>query len=308
MARRRRRQAVSGWLIIDKPSGMTSTDVVNRTRRLLDAQKAGHGGTLDPLATGVLPIAFGEATKTVSYVMEGDKTYRFTVRWGQATDTDDAEGSVLAESSNRPVRSEIEAALPQFEGDIEQVPPAYSAIKVAGERAYDLAREGTAIQLQPRRVFVEWIELIDCPDSDHAVFEVGCGKGTYMRSLARDLGKTLSCFGHVSALRRLAVGPFSEEDAISLDYLEELEQSARAAEALLPVETALDGIPALALTEMEASRLRSGQPISMLARNNAERIRGFENGDVLCAMAAGKLVAISRLEAGEIRPVRVLNL
>ncbi len=308
MARRRKGQAVSGWLIIDKPAGMTSTDVVNRTRRLLDAQKAGHGGTLDPLATGVLPIAFGEATKTVSYVMEGDKTYRFTVRWGQATDTDDREGKIVAESAKRPTRAEIEGVLPRFEGEIEQVPPAFSAIKVAGERAYDLAREGTAVQLQPRRVFVDWMELIDCPDDDHAVFEVGCGKGTYMRSLARDLGEALGCYGHVSALRRLAVGPFAEEDAISLDYLEELEQSARAAEALLPVETALDGIPALALTEMEASRLRSGQPISMLARNNAERIRGFENGDVLCAMAAGKLVAISRLEAGEIRPVRVLNL
>ncbi len=308
MARRRKGQAVSGWLIIDKPAGMTSTDVVNRTRRLLDAQKAGHGGTLDPLATGVLPIAFGEATKTVAYVMEGDKTYRFSVRWGQATDTDDREGKIVAESPQRPTRDEIEAILPRFEGEIEQVPPAFSAIKVGGERAYDLAREGTAVELQPRRVFVEWMELIDCPDSDHAVFEVGCGKGTYMRSLARDLGEVLGCYGHVSELRRLAVGPFSEEDAISLDYLEELEQSARAPEALLPVETALDGIPALALTEMEASRLRSGQPISMLARNNAERIRGFENGDVLCAMAAGKLVAISRLEAGEIRPVRVLNL
>ena len=179
---------------------------------------------------------------------------------------------------------------------------------MAGQRAYDLAREGETVELKPRTVFIEWMELVDRPDEDHAVFEVGCGKGTYMRSLARDMGEALGCHGHVSALRRLAVGPFREEDAISLDYLEELAQSARAAEALLPVETALDGIPALALTDMEASKLRSGQAISMLARNNAERIRGFENGDVLCAMAAGKLVAISRLEAGEIRPVRVINL
>ncbi len=308
MARRRKGQAISGWLIIDKPAGMTSTEVVNRARRILDAQKAGHGGTLDPLATGVLPLAFGEATKTVSYVMEGDKTYRFTVRWGQATDTDDSEGKVVAEDPKRPDKEEIEALLPKFEGEIEQVPPAYSAIKVAGQRAYDLAREGETVELKPRTVFIEWMELVDRPDEDHAVFEVGCGKGTYMRSLARDFGKALSCHGHVSALRRLAVGPFREEDAISLDYLEELAQSARAAEALLPVETALDGIPALALTDMEASKLRSGQAISMLARNNAERIRGFENGDVLCAMAAGKLVAISRLEAGEIRPLRVINL
>ena len=168
MARRRKGQAVSGWLIVDKPAGMTSTDVVNRTRRLLDAQKAGHGGTLDPLATGVLPIAFGEATKTVSYVMEGDKTYRFTVRWGQATDTDDREGKIVAESAKRPTRAEIEAVLPRFEGEIEQVPPAFSAIKVAGERAYDLAREGAEVQLQPRRVFIEWMELTECPDSDHA--------------------------------------------------------------------------------------------------------------------------------------------
>ena len=308
MARRRKGQVVNGWLIIDKPAGMTSTDVVNRARRLLDAQKAGHGGTLDPLATGVLPLAFGEATKTVSYVMEGDKTYRFTVRWGQATDTDDREGAITAESDQRPSRDEIEAVLPRFEGEIAQIPPAYSAIKVAGQRAYDLAREGETVKLEPRKVFVDWIELTDCPDSDHATFEVGCGKGTYMRSLARDLGEALGCHGHVAALRRLAVGPFAEEDAISLDYLEELEQSARASEALLPVETALDGIPALTLTDMEASKLQSGQPISMLARNNAERIRGFENGDILCAMAAGKLIAISRLEAGEIRPVRVLNL
>lgn len=308
MARRRKGQAISGWLIIDKPAGMTSTEVVNRARRILDAQKAGHGGTLDPLATGVLPLAFGEATKTVSYVMEGDKTYRFTVRWGQATDTDDSEGKVVAEDPKRPAKEDIEALLPKFEGEIEQVPPAYSAIKVAGQRAYDLAREGETVELKPRTVFIEWMELVDRPDEDHAVFEVGCGKGTYMRSLARDFGKALSCHGHVSALRRLAVGPFREEDAISLDYLEELAQSARAAEALLPVETALDGIPALALTDMEASKLRSGQAISMLARNNAERIRGFENGDVLCAMAAGKLVAISRLEAGEIRPLRVINL
>ncbi len=308
MARKRKGQAISGWLIVDKPAGMTSTEVVNRARRILDAQKAGHGGTLDPLATGVLPLAFGEATKTVSYVMEGDKTYRFTVRWGQATDTDDSEGKVVAEDPKRPDKAEIEALLPKFEGEIEQVPPAYSAIKVAGQRAYDLAREGETVELKPRTVFVEWMELVDRPDEDHAVFEVGCGKGTYMRSLARDMGDALGCRGHVSALRRLAVGPFREEDAISLDYLEELAQSARAAEALLPVETALDGIPALALTDMEASKLRSGQAISMLARNNAERIRGFENGDVLCAMAAGKLVAISRLEAGEIRPVRVINL
>lgn len=308
MARRRKGREINGWLVIDKPSGMTSTDVVNRVRRLLDARKVGHGGTLDPLATGLLPLAFGEATKTVAWVMEGDKTYRFTVRWGEATESDDAEGAVVERRDARPSREEIEAALPRFVGLIEQVPPIYSAIKVEGQRAYDLARDGEAVELKARRVRIDRFELVDQPDADHGVFEVDSGKGAYMRSLARDLGAALGCLGHIAQLRRLAVGPFTEADAISLDSLGQGEHCAAAAELVLPVETALDDIPALALTETEAGRMRSGQAISLLSRSQAERVRDLEPGDIVCAMTGGKLVAIARFEAGELRPVRVLNL
>lgn len=299
---------LNGWLVIDKPSGMTSTDVVNRVRRRLDARKVGHGGTLDPLATGLLPLAFGEATKTVAYVMDGDKTYRFTVRWGQATDSDDAEGTIVEERPERPTRAAIEAVLPRFVGEVEQVPPVFSAIKVDGHRSYDLARDGDAKPLKARKVRVDRFELVELPDADHGIFEVDCGKGAYMRSLARDLGGALGCLGHIAQLRRLAVGPFTEEDAISLDSLEANADSARPEELLLPVETALDDIPALALTEAEASRLKSGQALSMLTRSSAERIRHLEPGDIVCAMAGGKPVAISRFEAGELRPIRVINL
>jgi len=308
MVRRRKGRNVNGWLVIDKPSGMTSTDVVNRVRRLLDARKVGHGGTLDPLATGLLPLAFGEATKTVAWVMEGDKTYRFTVRWGEATDSDDAEGEVIARSDRRPTRDEIEAVLPRFIGEIDQTPPIFSAIKVDGQRAYDLARDGEEVELKSRKVRIDAFDLVAMPDPDHAVFEVGSGKGAYMRSLARDLGEALGCLGHIAQLRRLAVGPFTEEDAISLDSLQEGEHCAAAVEQVLPVETALDDIPALALTEPEAVRMRSGQAISLLSRSQAERVRDLEPGDTVCAMSGGKLVAIARFEAGELRPVRVLNL
>lgn len=308
MSRRRKGRDINGWLVVDKPAGMTSTDVVNRLRRLFDARKVGHGGTLDPLATGLLPLAFGEATKTVSYVMDGAKTYRFTLRWGERRDTDDAEGKVEAVSPARPDEAEIRAVLPRFLGEIEQVPPRFSAIKVDGQRAYDLARGGEAVELASRRVRVDSLELIERPDADHAVFEARCGKGTYIRSLARDLGEALGCHAHVVALRRLTVGPFAEADAISLESLERLSDCAAAVEKLLPVETGLDDIPALVLTDAEARRLRNGQAISMLVRANAERIHGLASGDTICAMAEGKPVAIVRLEAGELRPVRVLNL
>ncbi len=309
MARNKSRgRPLNGWLVVDKPSGLTSTDVVNRVRRRLDARKVGHGGTLDPLATGLLPLAFGEATKTVAYVMEGDKTYRFTVRWGQATDSDDAEGTVVEERAERPTREAIEAVLPRFVGEIDQVPPVFSAIKVDGQRSYDLARDGSAQPLKSRKVRIDRLELVALPDADHGVFEADCGKGAYMRSLARDIGAAVGCLGHIAQLRRLSVGPFTEEDAISLDTLEANADSARPEELLLPVETALDDIPALALTEAEASRLKSGQAISMLTRSSAERIRHLEPGDIVCAMSAGKAVAISRFEAGELRPIRVINL
>ncbi|MGP1253915.1 MAG: tRNA pseudouridine(55) synthase TruB [Kiloniellales bacterium] len=308
MARRRKGQDLHGWLVVDKPSNMTSTDVLNRVRRLLDARKAGHGGTLDPLATGVLPLAFGEATKTVAWAMEGHKTYRFTVRWGQATETDDAEGAVVAESDERPAPEEIRAAAAKLVGEISQRPPAYSAIKVEGQRAYDLAREGEEVKLSARPVRIDRLELVAQDDDDHATFACDCGKGAYMRSLARDLGELLGCHGHIAKLRRLAVGPFTIEDAIPLDLLEQKTQIATAAELLLPVETALDDIPALALTDQEATRLRQGQAVSMLARSNLDRIRDLENGDTICAMAGNTLVAIARFEAGDVKPIRVLNL
>lgn len=308
MARRRKGRAVHGWVVVDKPTGPTSTQVVGIVRRVFDAQKVGHGGTLDPMASGLLPIALGEARKTVPYVMEGEKTYRFTACWGQATDTDDAQGTVIAESDRRPVEAEIAAALPRFTGEVEQVPPAYSAVKVGGRRAYDLARSQTAFELEPRRITIARLELVGLPDRDHAIFEARCGKGAYMRSLARDLGRALGTCAHIAALRRTRVGPFTEDDAISLETLESLGHSAAAFEHLHPVGRALDGIPALSLTEIEANRLRSGQPVSLLARADRERIRDLTKGAMVCAMSADKPVALARYEAGEIRPVRVLKL
>jgi tRNA pseudouridine55 synthase len=308
MARRKKGQKVDGWVILDKPVGITSTAAVAAVKRLFDAQKAGHGGTLDPLATGILPIALGEATKTVPFVMDGEKVYRFTLTFGEARATDDAEGEVTARSENRPSDAEIIAVLPQFQGEISQVPPAFSAIKVQGERAYDLARDGQAVELQPRVVLVHEIRLTERPDPDHAVIEVKCGKGTYMRALARDIARTLGTVGHVGALRRMRVGPFSEEGAISLDPLRALGHSPAAFKHVLPIETALDDIPALALSATEAIRLRSGQPVGLLHRLDRDRIRGFAPGDMVCAMSEGRLVALTRFEAGELVPVRVMNL
>lgn len=308
MARKRRGRPVHGWLVVDKPVGPTSTRVVGRVRRVLDAQKVGHGGTLDPMASGLLPIALGEATKTVSYVMDAEKTYRFTVRWGQATDSDDAEGRVTEESPHRPDEAEIRAVLPDFTGRLSQVPPAFSAVKVSGRRAYDLARSQVPFELGARDVVIARLALLDCPDRDHAVFEAVCGKGAYMRALARDLGAALGTLGHITALRRTRVGPFEESDAISLDTLESLGHSAAAFEHLHPVGAALDDIPALSLTESEANRLRCGQAVSLLARADRERIRHLSQGAVVCAMAADTPVALARYEAGEIRPIRVLNL
>ncbi|MGD9502246.1 MAG: tRNA pseudouridine(55) synthase TruB, partial [Methyloceanibacter sp.] len=216
---RRKGLSVNGWLVFDKPKGMTSTQAVSRVKRLYQAAKAGHAGTLDPLATGVLPIAFGEATKTVPFAVEGSKEYRFTVRFGAETDTDDADGKVVARSEMRPSRAEIEARLPDFTGDIEQVPPRYSALKVEGARAYDLAREEEEFELLPRRVSIAWLRLGDHPDADRAVLEARCGKGTYVRAIARDLGRALRCYGHVEELRRTRVGPFGEDEAVTLASL-----------------------------------------------------------------------------------------
>src|SRR5579875_2055472 len=261
--RKRKGRPLDGWLIIDKPPGMTSTDVVNRVKRAFQAQKAGHGGTLDPLATGVLPVAFGAATKTVPYIMDGTKLYRFTLRLGEARDTDDADGQVTEEHPHRPDDAALRAALPPFLGDIMQIPPAFSAVKVAGERAYDMAREGRAPELAPRAARVDRFLLVDRPDADHAVFEVQSGKGVYMRSLARDLARAAGTVGHVAALRRLRVGPFLEAHAIPLDSVLRGEDTPPASpDLLLPVATALADIPALALTEVEAGALLHGQPLS----------------------------------------------
>ena len=308
MARNRKGRPVNGWVVVDKPLGLTSTQVVGRVRRVFNARKIGHGGTLDPLATGLLPIAMGEATKTVPYVMEGNKAYRFTLRWGQATATDDTEGAVTAVSDRRPEEAEIQEVLPGFQGVINQVPPNYSAIKVAGQRAYDRARAQEVFELEARPVTIHSLVLASRAGADLASFEVICGKGAYMRSLARDLGAALGCYAHVVELRRTSAGPFTQDHAISLESLEALGHSAAASGALLPIETALDDIPALALTEIEANRLRCGQAVSMLARANLERIREFENGVIVYATTGSKPVALVRYEAGDIHPVRVLNI
>ena len=310
MARRRRGRPVHGWIAVDKPAGMSSAAVVARVRRLLDAAKAGHGGTLDPLATGVLPIALGEATKTVSFVMDGTKSYRFTVRWGEATDTDDAEGTVTARSDVLPAAAAVRAVLGEFLGTIDQAPPAYSAIKIGGRRAYRLAREGAVVEMEPRAVRIDALELVETPDELHAVFAVRCGKGAYMRSLARDIALRLGAVGHIVALRRTKAGPFRETEAISLASLESLVHSAPPSAYLLAVETALDDIPALALNAAQADHLRHGRPVRVAGPEGRAFVdtSRLGEGDVLCAMADGRPVALARLEHGEIRPMRVLNI
>ncbi len=308
MGRKRSGRPIHGWIAIDKPVGMTSTAVVTMVRRLTGAAKVGHGGTLDPLASGVLPIALGEGTKTVAYVMDGAKTYRWQVRWGEARSTDDREGEVTATSDMRPTREQILAALPRFLGEIQQVPPIYSAVKVEGRRAYDLARGGQELELKARMVRIDDFQLVGQPDADHADFMVRTGKGAYIRSLARDLSLALGTVGHVSLLRRTSCGPFDETNAISLERLEEFGHSAPSANFLLPVETALDDIPALALTEDEARRLQSGQPVPVMAVAARSPLPTVDPGTTWRAMADGRLVALARIEGVEIRPVRVLNL
>ena len=301
MSRRKTGDKVDGWVILDKPVGLGSTPAVSRVRRLFGAQKAGHGGTLDPLASGVLPIALGEATKTVPFVMDGRKEYRFTLCFGQARSTEDAEGEVTATSDLRPADAAIRSALAAFVGEIEQVPPAFSALKVDGKRAYDLARAGEAVDLKPRRIVIERLELLGRADTDHADFVVSCGKGTYIRSLGRDLAHSLGTVGYLSALRRTAVGPFREEAAISLPKLEALGHSPALLGALAPVATALDDIPALALTEAQADRLRQGQPV-LLTRDAPP------SGALLRAESGSRLVALVRSDGTSLKPVRVFNL
>ena len=298
---------MNGWLIVDKPQGLTSTDVVNRVRRWFDAQKAGHGGTLDPLATGVLPIAFGHATKTVPYVMDGTKLYRFTLRMGEARDTDDADGQVIATSDKRPTDEQLRAALPALTGDIMQVPPIFSAIKIAGERAYDMAREGRAPVMEPRPARVDRFELVERIDADKAIFEVQSGKGVYMRSLARDVALACGTLGHVAALRRMRVGPFTEAQAIPLDKLVRAEDTPPTSpDFLLPVVTALADIPALALTEAEAFGLSNGQAISLVDLMGRIPQAADPAGGLARAMAGGRVLGLCRLEDGWLKPERLL--
>jgi tRNA pseudouridine55 synthase len=305
--RKPRGRPLDGWLIVDKPPELTSTDVVNRVRRAFDAQKAGHGGSLDPLATGLLPVAFGAATKTVPYVMDGTKVYRFTLRFGEARDTDDADGQVTATSGARPTDAQIKAALPAFRGDIMQIPPVFSAVKVAGERAYDLARAGAPPVLEARPARVDRFELIERPDADSAVFEVQSGKGVYMRSLARDLAAACSTLGHIAALRRLRVGPFTEAQAIPLDKLARAEDMRPVSpDFLLPVATALADIPALALTEAEAFGLGHGQAISLIQLMGRIPRAADPEGGLARAMAGDRVIGLCRLQDGWLKPERLL--
>jgi tRNA pseudouridine55 synthase len=304
---RRDKRDVHGWVILDKPIGMTSTQAVAVAKRLFQAKRAGHAGTLDPLASGGLPIALGEATKTVPFVMDGRKRYRFTVAWGEERDTDDTEGRATFTSEIRPTAEQIRALLPQFTGNIEQTPPQYSAIKIQGERAYDLARDGEVVPLVPRPVVIHELVLTEQPDSDHAVFEAECGKGTYVRALARDIGRLLGCYGHISALRRTLVGPFAEADMIPLEQLQALCDRAASgegslADALLPVETALDDIPALAVTRADAARLHRGQAVLLRGRDAPDC-----SGTVYVTVA-GRLLALAEVGNGELIPKRVFNL
>jgi tRNA pseudouridine55 synthase len=298
---------ISGWLVLDKPVGMGSTEAVSKIKWLFQAEKAGHAGTLDPLASGMLPIALGEATKTVPYVQDGAKVYRFTVAWGEERSTDDLEGPVTKSSDQRPAEADVLLLMPKYTGVIMQTPPQFSAIKIAGERAYDLARDGQEVVLQSRMIDVGSLDLVESPDPDHSVLETECGKGTYVRALARDMGRLLGCFGHVSALRRTSVGPFGEVAMIPLEQLAALCDRAAAgegnlADALLPVETALDDIPALAISRADAARLQRGQTVLLRGRD-APLLRG-----TVYVTASGDLVALADVDRGEIVPKRVFNL
>lgn len=318
--RKRPQRPVSGWVIFDKPYGMGSTDAVSLIKRLYRADKAGHAGTLDPLASGILPIALGEATKTVPYVMDGTKVYRFTASWGEERSTDDLEGEVTAKSDLRPTRAAIEALLPQFTGVISQIPPRFSAIKVDGERAYDLARGGEVVELQAREIEIDAFTIVEMSDNNATVFEIECGKGTYVRSLARDLGRLLGCYGHVSALRREVVAPFDEQDAVTREELETASEKAKAhletlgtpdglaSEAFAeldgflidPVE-ALEGLPHLPLTGDSAHRVRMGNPVMALGRDAPIE------ADEAYVTERGALVAIGEIRAGQFHPKRVFK-
>jgi tRNA pseudouridine55 synthase len=297
MGRKRKGRDISGWLVVDKPAGITSTAVVNKVRWAFDAKKAGHAGTLDPEATGVLAVALGEATKTVPYITDALKAYTFTVRFGQATNTDDAEGEVIAESEARPTDDEIKQALGRFVGEIMQVPPAYSAVKIDGERAYKRARDGEDFEIAARPLWVEELLLVDRPDADHAVLEMTCGKGGYVRAIARDLGEALGCHGHVKELRRIWSGPFTAEEGVTLDLLDEKAKSPELDQYLRPLEDGLDELPRVHCPEASIARLRNGNPALVIG--------DVEYGDECWAAHGDEAIAVGIFKAGELHPSRV---
>ncbi len=299
MARRQKGRDISGWLVVDKPAGPTSTAVVNKVRWALNARKAGHAGTLDPAATGVLAVALGEATKTVPFVTEALKAYTFTVRFGAATNTDDAEGEVTETSGSRPTDDEIKDALNAFVGDIMQVPPAFSAVKIDGERAYKMARDGEDVELAARPLWVEELLLIDRPDPDTAVLEMTCGKGGYVRAIARDLGQALGCLGHVQSLRRTWSGPFRAEEGITMDQIEALAQDPALDERLLPLELGLSDLPELRAPAESVARLRNGNPAPVIGT--------AEFGETCWASHEGSAVAVGTWQGGQLHPSRVFN-
>lgn len=301
MGRTRKGRDISGWVLIDKPAGVTSTAVVSKVRWAFEAKKAGHAGTLDPDATGLLPIALGEATKTIAYLGDALKAYEFLVRFGSSTTTDDASGEVIETSSHRPSDEDIAAALPAFTGDIRQTPPQFSAVKVDGARAYDLAREGVALDLAERDLYVDALDMLDRPDPDHVRLRFVCGSGGYVRSIARDLGARLGCCGHVVTLRRLWVGPFDIADAVSLPQIEAQARTPEIDTCLMPVAQALADLPELRATEQGCARLRHGNPGQVLPG-------AVEYGDLAWASFADLPVAIGRYRAGELHPERVFNL
>ena len=300
--RKKKGRAISGWIILDKPVGIGSTECVSKIKWLYQAAKCGHAGTLDPLASGMLPIALGEATKTVPYVMDGDKTYRFTVTWGGETNTDDLEGEFVRTSPNRPSEAAIREAMADFTGEIEQIPPAFSAVKINGERAYNLAREGEQVEIRPRLVTIHRLDLVELRGEDSAVFECECGKGTYVRAIARDMGRSLGCFGHISELRRTAVGPFDEQDLVPLAELTALEGDLDALDGeVLATGVALDELTEIALTPDQANRIRSGNPVLLRGRD------AITHADEAFATLGAELVAIGSVERGEFRPSRVFK-
>lgn len=318
MGRRKKGQIINGWINLNKPKGVESTRAVNIVRRALDARKAGHGGTLDPLADGILPIALGEATKTVAFAQDALKTYLFTITWGQERDTDDEEGQILYKSDKRPSKDSILECIPSFTGDIDQIPPQFSAIKIDGKRAYDLARAGEKVEIATRPIYIETLDLIE-QTKDTATLRCVCGKGTYIRAIARDMGRELGCYGYISNLKRESVGPFSLKNAISLDFFENFDHSATASTIednfLLPIQSMLDDIPALCLTDQEALKLKQGQKLTFISRPDMGRIKqsGIDIEDQTepaeaLALHNDKAIALVEVDGVEIYPLRVFNL